>query len=198
VNSALDSWSTLVSRCYGRKMGLLRHYSHLARYQLGAFSPLQAVHWGSVSRVVFVCKGNICRSPYAEMKARTMNLTSSSFGLDASCGAPANIAAIKAALARGIDISLHVARTSDRVNMVRGDLLVAMESSQARVLRSVAPPAGVQVTLMGLWCTPPRPHIEDPFGLSDDYFNTCFSLIDDALAGISAHMRERDAVALAR
>jgi protein-tyrosine phosphatase len=198
VNSPLDSWSILVSKRYGRKMGLLRHYSHLARYQLGVFSPLKAVNWSSVRRLVFVCKGNICRSPYAEAKARKMDLTSSSFGLDASAGVPANPAAIKVALARGIDMSRHVARTADIVDLVSGDLLAAMESSQARVLQSVTLPAGVQVTLLGLWCIPPRPHMEDPFGLSDDYFDTCFALIDDALVGISTHMRKPDSVALAR
>jgi len=179
-------------------MGLVRHYTDLALYRLGAFSPLKAVDWSSIRRVVFVCKGNICRSPYAEMKAGTMNLPSSSFGLEASSGVRANSAAIKAALARGIDLSLHVARTAEMVDIASGDLLAAMESSQARVLQSVALPASVQVTLMGLWCTPPRPHVEDPLGLSDNYFDFCFALIDDALAGISAHMREHETVALAR
>jgi len=179
-------------------MGLVRHYSHLARYRLGAFSRLKLVDWGSVRRLVFVCEGNICRSPYAEAKARTMNLASSSFGLNASSGGRADPAAIKAALLRGVNLSLHVTRKAAMADVVSGDLLAAMESSQARVLESVAHPEGVQVTLMGLWCTPPRPHIEDPFGLSDDYFNTCFALIDDALIGISARMQERNAVTLAR
>ena len=38
------------------------------------------------------------------------------------------------------------------------------------------------MTLLGLWCGEPRPHIEDPYGLGDDYFDTCFALIDAATA----------------
>jgi hypothetical protein len=39
----------------------------------------------------------------------------------------------------------------------------------------------IQITLLGLWHSRPRPHIEDPYGLGEDYFETCFDIIDDAI-----------------
>lgn len=188
-----SSWSAVIKTRYGRKRGLFRHCSQLVRYRLGEFSSFETIDWGKVTRLVFVCKGNICRSPYAEARARTMNLKSSSFGLEATSGVPANPAAIKAAGKHGLDISSHRARNSSFVPLVSGDLIAVMEPWQARALRPDELPAGVQVTLLGLWCRPPRPHIEDPYGLSDQYFETCFTLIDSALARISSLLQKRDA-----
>jgi protein-tyrosine phosphatase len=48
--------------------------------------------------------------------------------------------------------------------------------------------SGVQISLLGLWCDPPRPHIEDPYGLSEEYFSTCFGFIDEALNRIAVQM----------
>jgi protein-tyrosine phosphatase len=121
-----------------------------------------------------------------------MGLRSSSFGLEATSGLSANPSAMKAARARGLDLSLHMTKTPDLVPLASGDLLAVMESWQARAFQSRELPLGVQVTLLGLWCDPPRPHIEDPFGLSDHYFETCFTLIDNALACISALVQKRD------
>jgi hypothetical protein len=46
------------------------------------------------------------------------------------------------------------------------------------------------VTLVGLYVRPRRPHIEDPFGLPDEYFDSCYELIEEALDRIG---RLRDA-----
>lgn len=182
-------WDDFITRQHGRKMGLVRHYSHLARYLFGFYSSLKKVDWSCVSRLVFVCKGNICRSPYAEARARTMGLASSSFGLEAGAPGPADPSAVRAARVRGLDLSEHQTQRAREFPVARGDLLAAMEPWQAAVLQSRPILAGAQVTLVGLWCRPSQPHIEDPLGLSDEYFQTCFATIDDALANMSALMR---------
>jgi protein-tyrosine phosphatase len=181
-----DEWFAFIARNYGRKMGLLRHYSHQAQYMLGSYSSLKRVEWGRVTRLVFVCKGNICRSPYAEARARTMGLRCSSFGLEAGVHAPANPSAIWAARARGLDLTGHRAQGASEFPMAPGDLLTAMEPWHAAVLQNRRMDPGVQVTLLGLWCSPSRPHIEDPLGLSEEYFQTCFATIDKAIASMSA------------
>jgi protein-tyrosine phosphatase len=181
-----DDWAAFFARRYGRKMGLVRHYSQLARYMLGAFSSLKRVEWKNVRRLVFVCKGNICRSPYAEARARIMGLACSSFGLEAEACVPADPSAIRGARARGLDLTPHRAQSASQFTMAAGDLLTAMEPWQVAQLQSRPLPTGAQVTLLGLWCSPRRPHIEDPFGLSDDYFQTCFGIIDNALGSMSA------------
>src|ERR1035441_957189 len=92
-----------IARRYGRKLGLLRHYFHITRYHLGLLSSLERLDWHSVQRLVFVCKGNICRSAYGEEKAKNLGIQAISFGLDAKGENPATEMAIRLAWIRGID-----------------------------------------------------------------------------------------------
>jgi hypothetical protein len=55
-----------------------------------------------------------------------------------------------------------------------------MEPAQLPALAKL----GAQATLLGLWATPPRPHLEDPYGLCAAYFDTCFEVIDSAVERI--------------
>lgn len=178
--------STSIERTYGRKAGLLRHYLHAARYRLGLLSYLEQVDWRVVNRLVFVCKGNICRSAYCEGKAKSLGIPATSFGLNVRELDPANEVAIRIAKSRGVDLTIHYTRSS--LSSCAGDLLLAMEPWQAATLIKRGIPSGAKVSLLGLWCNPPRPHIEDPNGLSEDYFHTCFSSIDGALHRIAALM----------
>ena len=181
-----NDWSASITSRYGRKMGLLRHYAHLVRYMTGSYDSLKKVDWSRVERLVFICKGNICRSPYAEAKARAMGLPCSSFGLEPGVNSPANSSAIRVARARGVDLTQHRARGASNFSITNGDLLTVMEPWHVAVLRSRPMPARTQVTLLGLWCSPRRPHLEDPYGLSDEYFETCYETIDKAIETMSA------------
>jgi protein-tyrosine phosphatase len=171
--------SEAIQAQFGRRAGWLRH--HLARTldRLGAFEPLRRVGWNDVERLVFLCQGNICRSAYADARARLEGLRSVSFGLAARDGDRANPVALERAAVRGVDLSAHRATSASAVRLRPGDLVVAMESVQLRGLALIAP--SVPATLLGLWAQPPRPHLEDPFGLSLAYFDTCFDVIDAAV-----------------
>lgn len=164
---------------YGRRAGWLRHQAARTLDLLGAFGPLRRVRWDEVERLVFVCQGNICRSAYAEARARGAGLRSASFGLAARDGDPANPVARARAAARGVDLSAHRATSAPGARLGPGDLLVAMEPVQLRGLALVAP--SHPATLLGLWALPPRPHLEDPYGLAAAYFDTCFEVVDSAV-----------------
>jgi protein-tyrosine phosphatase len=116
-----------------------------------------------------------------------MGLPTVSFGLAACTGTPADPVAAKVAQRRQVDMSSHRAQGADDVRLGPGDLLVAMEIPQARWLRPLTR-LGPQITLLGLWCRPRRPHLEDPFGLSEEYFDICFSCIDSAIDAIARQM----------
>jgi hypothetical protein len=62
-----------------------------------------------------------------------------------------------------------------------GDLLVVMEPRQARRISGLLPPGSCQLTLLGLWSRPPRPHIHDPHTLSEAYWERRFDVIDSAV-----------------
>jgi protein-tyrosine phosphatase len=169
----------------GRKMGLVRHWWFLGRYRLGLLPGFQPVDWRRVERLVFVCRGNICRSPYAEARARQAGLSASSFGLESGPPGPAEETIVRLAAAAGIDLSSHRSRSIADLDVGNRDLLLGMEPWHGWALRRLAAGPGAQVTLLGLWATPPRPHLEDPYGLSETYFATCMQIINDALEGIA-------------
>ncbi|BDV32365.1 low molecular weight protein-tyrosine-phosphatase [Microbacterium terricola] len=98
-------------------------------------------------RVVFVCTGNICRSPMAEVvfrwfaDAATMGerVVSTSAGTgDWHVGERADVRTIEALERRGYNGSLHRARQFAHTDFDRNDLVVALDRSHERILRGWA------------------------------------------------------------
>lgn len=88
---------------------------------------------GSPFHLVFVCTGNTCRSPLAEVIARAeaerrgwTQLQVSSAGVAAAVGAPASEGSVQAAEAIGLDLSEHGSQpvTEELVDQV--DLILTM------------------------------------------------------------------------
>jgi protein-tyrosine phosphatase len=155
----------------------------------GAYRRYTQIRWESVKRVVFVCHGNICRSPYAERRAETYGLTTASFGLSAGTGAPADPSARRIAARRGVELADHRACDATDFEFQSGDLLLIMEPRQARAMLRRLPTIPCQVTLLGLWSRPRRPHIHDPHRRSEPYWEQCFDVIDSAVRTIAERMR---------
>jgi protein-tyrosine phosphatase len=180
---ALSYSALLIS--YGGKRGLLRHIGARLWLQAGGFRQCQRIDWARVERFVFACKGNVCRSPYAEARATNLGLPAASFGLEAAESRNANASASRIALARGLDLRGHRSRPVESFAPHPGDLLIGMEPCHLRQLRVLADEPDVQSTLLGLWAPYARPYLHDPYGLADDYFNICFDIIDSAVLSLA-------------
>jgi protein-tyrosine phosphatase len=98
-------------------------------------------------RIIFVCTGNICRSPMAEVMLRDLVMraglshliTTSSAGTgDWHVGEQADERTIIALANRGYDGSHHRARQFDPAWFEDLDLVVVLDRSQERVLRNWA------------------------------------------------------------
>jgi protein-tyrosine phosphatase len=99
-------------------------------------------------RVSFVCTGNICRSPMAEVVLRTraeraglgdrLAIESAATG-DWHVGEQADRRTIEALERAGYDGSRHRARQFDPADFPQLDLVVAFDRGQARILRNWAP-----------------------------------------------------------
>ncbi len=95
--------------------------------------------------VLFVCTGNICRSPTAEGVARerlaeaglAARVTVDSAGLEGwHAGDPPDSRAITCAAARGYDLTAQRARRFDRADFGRFALILGMDQSHVSGLRA--------------------------------------------------------------
>jgi protein-tyrosine phosphatase len=170
--------------------GWVRWLLAMIDWRVGRLQRFARINFNAVRRVVFVCQGNICRSPFGEAVARRMGLSTASFGLATSTGMPAFGRAIETAQAQGIDLTLHRVTAIEDFVFQSGDLLVVMEVRQARrLLKSRELPRGVQITLLGLWSEPLRPHLHDPFEHGSAYFEFCFRVIESGVKELARRIR---------
>ena len=148
----LDSIRTHLARTYGGKKAFVAAIFHAFRFYSGALNDYAQIDWRRVSRVIFVCKGNICRSPFAEHRFHALGAKVQSAGLEADPGKPANEQAAKVAARHGVDLTPHRSSHVSQLELTENDLLVAFEPAHADALRKLSTPQSqFQVTLLGLW-----------------------------------------------
>ncbi len=179
-----DSW---IAKNYGSRSGFVKTLYYQLLNLTGIYTRYKKIDWRRVDRLVFVCKGNICRSAFAEAVAISSEVVAISFGLDTKGNEPAHSAAIKIADLCGYDLSQHKTTTCMVVDIREGDLLVAMEPWQVCRLRKRFNNK-YQYTLLGLWVNPPRPYIHDPYGMKPVYFERCFTVIKNAVFALVRSM----------
>ncbi|MCY3699749.1 MAG: hypothetical protein OXH46_08955 [Gemmatimonadetes bacterium] len=102
--------------------------------------------------LLFVCTGNICRSPMAEVIARAeadargwAEVSCASAGTFAFPGQPASGPGIAVAAAHGLDLAPHASRELSLELLEWADLIIGMEASHARAAARLAPDAPVRV-----------------------------------------------------
>jgi len=179
---------------YGGKRGFLEHWRTRSLYALGAYRHVRAIEWLAVRRLVFVCKGNICRSPYACARARPIGVPAVSCGLETPGGFSADPSALKNAFLRGIDLSTHRSTRLESTHLADGDLVILFEPSHRTDIRRRIGDR-TSFSLLGIWSRPLRPHIQDPYGRTDRFFQQCFTVIDAAIAKLVEHMAKTGAPA---
>ena len=171
---------------FGTWRGLVRLLLAHAEAAMGRLKPFELKDPQAVRRVVFVCLGNICRSAYAEQVARAEGLHTASLGLSTTTGVGSPDPALAAAARQHMPMDAHRARDWQDFVVQPGDLLLAMEVRQVHELtRRLGGRSDVQVALLGNWCSPPLPHLHDPFTLSDAYFDTCFTRVRQAVGRLA-------------
>jgi protein-tyrosine phosphatase len=128
------------------------------------------------ARLVFVCRGNICRSAFAEAYLRKASPTLDvvSAGLETDPGTPPPGEACRAARALGVDLEGHRSRSLPALEQHAGDVFFVMEPWQARAaVLGPARDAG-RAHLLALWLRPPRAAIADPLGGPPEAYDRCF------------------------
>ncbi len=152
-------------------------------------------------KVLFVCMGNICRSPtaeaafrrLAEQEARHLDLLIDSAGTHAyHSGAPPDRRAQSAALLRGIDLSPIRARQVCKEDFERFDLILAMDRHNHELL-SDQKPAGVACEIrlfMEYAQNPTGENVPDPYYGGANGFERVLDMIEDASRGLLSQLKE--------
>ena len=149
-------------------------------------------------RICFVCLGNICRSPAAAAvfarKAGEAGLavTVESAGTSTyHLGEDAHPNTLGEAARRGVAIE-HRARQFTAADFDRFDLVVAMDESNRRALRALAPDAGAwdKIVLLRSFASDGAgvQDVPDPWGLPPSAYVDMFDVIESACDGLVAHV----------
>ena len=148
-------------------------------------------------RILFVCLGNICRSPMAEGVFRRIaedegvlhlfNVDSAGLGRWHIGQAP-DTRAQNAARKRGIDISGQSARQVKHGDFARFDLLLAMDGENYQELIQLAPGDARHKVRRFLDFAPEAParNVPDPFFGGPEGFDHALDLIEQAARGLLA------------
>lgn len=141
-------------------------------------------------RVMFVCTGNICRSPMADVVFRWFvdqaglsdRIVSASAGTgDWHVGEPADGRTLAALERRGYDGGRHRARRFTLADFDRSDLVVALDRSHERVLSNWARTTA-DTDKLGLLMTY-DPHAGGDLDVPDPYYGDA-GMFDEVLAMI--------------
>ena len=139
-----------------------------------------------MTRVLFVCLGNICRSPTAEgvLRARAAAAGLALFVDSAGTGgwhvgeAPDRRAQAEARK-RGYDLSAQRARQAMAQDFRDFDLIFAMDRSNLTALQRLRPADGAADLALFLDLLPGQPLREVPDPYYEDGFDTVLTLIED-------------------
>lgn len=139
------------------------------------------------SRILFVCLGNICRSPAAQGVFRTLapEVTTDSAGTSNwHVGEPPYGPMQTAVQARGIDISDLRARQFRVADFDDFDLIIGMDAKNIATIQALRPAGNTTpVQLFTHYIADPRAdHVPDPYYTRD--FDAALDLIQAAADGL--------------
>ena len=150
-------------------------------------------------QIMFVCWGNICRSPMAEMIARAWairedvhGVTFTSSGVSAEeSGNPMDPRAVALLQAAGYPIGPHTAHRVTATEIEDADMVIGMESLHLTKLRQLAPHADHLYLLTDFDPDAvPGSEIDDPWYGDDSDFVVTLHQIEAAMPELMKRARE--------
>jgi protein-tyrosine-phosphatase len=159
------------------KRRLLQHHRSLLRRLKAAGGP---------SKIVFLCYGNICRSPLAAALAKQrlsgVAIDSAGFHEQTSRNCPQKILRIGNSF--GIDLSGHCSARITGEQLANADLVIAMDLENLNRLSQEFPEMVDRTTLLGLFGTPETLVIADPYLADEAVANRICAQVRDGVDGL--------------
>lgn len=135
--------------------------------------------------ILFVCVGNICRSPSAEVMLRQAlagrDIQISSAGLGALVDHGIDATAQELLVEHGLDGTAHRARQISPSILARADLVLTMERKHVKRIMETAPEASGKTFLLGKWQGDRE--IPDPYRQQRPAFEHVYKLMAEGVEG---------------
>ena len=138
-----------------------------------------------MKKLLFVCTGNTCRSPMAQVlfnslaEEKGLDWRAESAGVAAIGDRPASLHAIEAVSEIGLDLSAHTTRFLPSVDLNQYSLFVGMGEEHAEILRNIGIPSEFVRVLRRM----PNP---------DDIYDLRTDIVDPYGGDITAYRKCRD------
>ena len=180
--------------------GILEKLKRVTARFVGDAPPAEEV---APRRVLFVCMGNICRSPTAEgvfrsvleQRAPELRVEVDSAGTHAyHLGHAPDPRACRAAQRRGIDLTKQRARRVTVEDFERFELVLAMDELNWAQLIELAPPEYRHRVRLFLEFAPDagRRDVPDPYYGGSNGFEFVLDLVEQASTGLLEYLRKAD------
>ncbi|WP_305805387.1 low molecular weight protein-tyrosine-phosphatase [Stenotrophomonas sp. YIM B06876] len=141
--------------------------------------------------ILFVCVGNICRSPTAEVVMRHHlardGVQMGSAGLQALAGKPIDPMAQQILQEHQLDGSMHRGRQLTAALLRETDLVLVMERRHVASITNEFPQASGKTFLLGKWCGDRE--IPDPYRQQRPAFEHVYALIDECTQAWTRYIR---------
>jgi protein-tyrosine-phosphatase len=143
-----------------------------------------------VRKIVFLCAGNICRSPLAAKLAEQQlpGVAIESAGFDERNGRSSPDKITRIAGSFGLDLSGHRSNRVTREQLLGADLILAMDLDNVRNLKNYFPEAMPHATLLGLFARPASLTIADPYLSNGEETRRVSEQIESAITGVSDYL----------
>ena len=133
------------------------------------------------ARVLFVCKGNICRSPFAAAvvngKGQAKGLVARSAGSIPLVGRATPEVALQVAAGLGVDLSRHRSAVLGRDLADWADIVFIFDRAQETAIRAIAPELLGRTHYLGALVREGALEIADPIGGDEDRFRQVYGRI---------------------
>lgn len=151
-------------------------------------------------KVLFVCMGNICRSPtahgvfrrYVQESGLHNHIEIDSAGTHAyHVGEPPDKRAQQAAQKRGVNLSDLRARQVNATDFVHYDYILAMDNDNYAILEALCPPEEMHKLYLFLTFAPDMDvrEVPDPYYGGDSGFERVLNLVEAASLGLLAEIK---------